>query len=86
MTENEHKTAIKTALTELREGIQNLQDNAGEEITKHMKALGFNFEETDDFAIAEFIEKAAGVNAESFFSGVSYNIDSLCEDICWNES
>ena len=86
MTENERKKAIKDALKCLRDGIQNLQDECGETITPHLRELGFVFEGSDDFALYDFIEEAADINAESFFSSVSYDIFSLCEDIMFNES
>lgn len=82
----EHKQAVKDALKRLRDGIQSLQDECGEEITPHLRALGFVFEGYDDFALYDFIEEAADINAESFFSSVSYDIFSLCEDIMFNES
>lgn len=87
MTEEEkkaHRDAIKKALRDLRDNIETLRDNCAEEITPHLKALGVSFE--DDWTLYEGIEREAGINAESFFESVGYNMAALCEDMIFCET
>ena len=85
MTEDEHKKTIIKHLTRLREDIQSAQDVCATNITTHLEAIGFEFEGANDFDVYEAIEKAAGLDTEDFFSSVSYTINSMCEDIIWNQ-
>ena len=85
MNEDEHKKAIIRHLTRLREDIQSAQDICATNIVTHLKSLGFQFEDANNFDVYEAIEKATGLDTENFFSSVSYNIDSMCLDIMFNE-
>lgn len=85
MTEDEHKKAIIKHLTRLREDIKAAQDICATNITTHLKAIGFQFKGQNDFDVYEAIEKATGLDTDDFFSSVSYTINSMCEDIIWDE-